>query len=289
MRIFITGTNGQLGYDIAKQCLEKEYEVFGCGTQPQSNNELNINYIQLDLSEKIYTLQKLDQLRPDVIIHCAAWTKVDAAEDKDNLQKVYDANISATTYLALAAKSFHAKMVYISTDYVFDGSGDKPWRPYDIPKPLNIYGHTKLRGELFLQRLLNEYFIIRTSWVFGKNGNNFVKSIIAAGKKYPEVKVVNDQIGRPTYTVDLAKAILEYIQTDNYGIYHITNSGEYISWYDFCKEIYNQCGLDTKIIPISTEEYAAAALRPKNSRLEISKEMPDWKDALHRYLQEVQL
>ena len=287
MKIFITGTNGQLGYDVAKQCLEKGYKVFGCGTQSKSNNELKIQYIQLDLIDKITTLNIIKQLHPNIIIHCAAWTNVDKAED--NFQQVFNINVEATATLATAAKLIDAKIVYISTDYVFNGYGKKAWEPNNICRPLNTYGMTKWQGELQVQKATDKYFIIRTQWVFGKNGNNFVKTMINVGKKYPEVKVVNDQIGRPTYTVDLARAILDYIQTEDYGIYHITNSGNYVSWYNFCCEIYKQYELNTIITPVSTEEYGAKAIRPKNGRLKISKDMPDWHDALSRYLQEVKL
>lgn len=293
MRIFITGTNGQLGYDVAKECLNRGYETIGCGTTAFSNNELDIDYVQLDLTNRQDVISVITNLHPDVIVHCAAWTDVNAAEIIDNYDKVYEINVKATTWLADIAHSIDAKIVYISTDYVFDGTGKKAWTPENIGNPLNVYGSTKLRGEIFLSLLTPKHFIIRTSWVFGKNGKNFIKTMLTLSEKYDILNIVNDQIGRPTYTADLAQLICDMIITNKYGIYHATNSGEFISWSDFAKEIFKQTNKNIKINPVTSEMYGNNVKRPKNSRLDISKLeingfnlLPDWKDALRRYLNE---
>ncbi|MBO4883657.1 MAG: dTDP-4-dehydrorhamnose reductase, partial [Lachnospiraceae bacterium] len=227
-------------------------------------------------------------------IHCAAWTAVDAAEDEDKKDKVYAINVSGTRNIAASAKDIGAKMLYLSTDYVFDGQGETPWQP-DCKeyKPLNHYGFTKLEGEKAVSELLEKFFIVRIAWVFGLNGKNFVKTMLNVGKSHDEVRVVNDQIGTPTYTLDLARLLVDMILTEKYGYYHATNEGGYISWYDFTREIYRAAGLDTKVIPVSTAEYGLSkAARPYNSRLDKSKlvqngfePLPDWKDALKRYLE----
>ena len=207
-------------------------------------------------------------------------------------------NHLGTLYIAEAAKAADAKMVYLSTDYVFDGQGDRPWEPDDkCYKPLNVYGQSKLDGELAVSGTLDKYFIVRIAWVFGLNGKNFIKTMINVGKTHDTVRVVNDQIGTPTYTLDLARLLVDMLETDRYGYYHATNSGGYISWYDFCCEFYRQYGLDTKVIPVTTAEYGLSkAARPANSRLDKSKlaqagftPLPDWKDAVRRYLAEAQL
>ncbi|MBP5265521.1 MAG: dTDP-4-dehydrorhamnose reductase, partial [Lachnospiraceae bacterium] len=234
----------------------------------------------------------------DAIIHCAAWTAVDAAEDEENRVKVDLINHLGTLYLAEAAKSVDVKMLYISTDYVFDGKGTRPWEPDDkCYSPLNVYGKSKLDGELAVSRMLEKYFIVRIAWVFGLNGKNFIKTMINVGKTHDTVRVVKDQIGTPTYTLDLSRLLVDMVETDKYGYYHATNEGGYISWYDFCKEFYQQYGLTTKVIPVTTEEYGLSkAARPENSRLDKTKlvqagfePLPDWKDAVARYLNEADL
>lgn len=230
----------------------------------------------------------------NVIVHCAAWTAVDMAEDDDKVEKVRAVKAGGTRNIAKAAKKLDCKMVYISTDYVFDGQGEKPWEP-DCKdyKPLNVYGQTKLEGELAVSELLDKYFIVRIAWVFGVNGKNFIKTMINVGKTHDTVRVVNDQIGTPTYTLDLSVLLVDMIETDKYGYYHATNEGGYISWYDFTLEIYKQAGLDTKVIPVTTKEYGLSkAARPFNSRLDKSKlvkngftPLPTWQDATRRYVE----
>ena len=290
MIIFITGINGQLGSDIAKESEKRKYTVIGCGTKP---NTKHYQYIQLDITNRDKVFRTIEFIRADIIIHCAAWTDVDKAELIENKNKVYDINKNGTTWLAEAARNINAKMIYFSTDYVFNGNGTSPWAPNDIINPLNWYGFTKSQGELKLQSSIDKYFIIRISWVFGQNGKNFVKTMQKLSEKYNSLTIVNDQIGRPTYTVDLAKLVCDMMITDKYGIYHASNSGEYISWYDFATEIFKQINKSIELKPVSSEEYQALAVRPKNSRLDISKLeqngfelLPDWKDALRRYLNE---
>ena len=240
----------------------------------------------------------IEELKPDVIIHCAAWTNVDGAEAPENQEKVHQINAVGTENIAKAAKAVDAKMVYISTDYVFDGQGERPWEPDDkCYAPLNVYGQSKLDGELAVSSILEKYFIVRIAWVFGLNGKNFIKTMINVGKTHDTVRVVNDQIGTPTYTLDLARLLVDMIETEKYGYYHATNEGGYISWYDFCCEFYKQYGLTTKIIPVTTEEYGlSVAARPFNSRLEKKKlveagfvPLPTWQDAVSRYLKEAEL
>ena len=232
-----------------------------------------------------------------MIVHCAAWTAVDAAEDEENRDKVYAINVSGTRNIADAAKSIDAKIVYISTDYVFDGKGERPWQPDDKNyAPLNVYGQTKLEGELAVKETTDKFFIVRIAWVFGVNGKNFIKTMLNVGKTHDTVRVVNDQIGTPTYTFDLARLLADMVETEKYGYYHATNEGGFISWYDFTKEIYRQAGMDTKVIPVTTAEYGLSkAARPFNSRLDKSKlreagfePLPDWKDALSRFLKSKQ-
>ena len=240
---------------------------------------------------------RLAETAPDVVVHCAAWTAVDLAEDADKREKVFAVNVTGTENLAKACKEQGCKMVYLSTDYVFDGQGTEPWKP-DCKdyKPLNVYGESKLQGELSVSLILDKYFIVRIAWVFGKNGNNFIKTMLNVGKKYDTVRVVNDQIGTPTYTYDLARLLVDMIGTEKYGYYHATNEGGYISWYDFACEIFRQAGYDTKIVPVTTAEYGLSkAARPFNSRLDKGKlvecgfePLPAWQDALARYLKELQ-
>ncbi len=304
MKIFVTGVGGQLGHDVVNNAAARGYEVVGADIQPSYSGiqdgsaVVSAPYYQVDITDREAVRKSIDQIRPDAIVHCAAWTAVDAAEDEENRAKVDSINHLGTLYIAEAAKAADAKMVYLSTDYVFDGQGDRPWEPDDkCYKPLNVYGQSKLDGELAVSGTMDKYFIVRIAWVFGLNGKNFIKTMINVGKTHDTVRVVNDQIGTPTYTLDLARLLVDMLETDRYGYYHATNSGGYISWYDFCCEFYRQYGLDTKVIPVTTAEYGLSkAARPANSRLDKSKlakagftPLPDWKDAVRRYLAEAQL
>ena len=304
MRIFVTGICGQLGHDVVNDAISRGHDVLGSDIQPvysgvaDGSAAASVPYVQLDITDRDAVMAVIEEIRPDAIIHCAAWTAVDAAEDDENKDKVDQINHLGTQYIAEAAKSIDCKMLYLSTDYVFDGQGDRPWRPDDkCYAPLNAYGQSKLDGELAVSSILDKYFIVRIAWVFGLNGKNFIKTMINVGKTHDTVRVVNDQIGTPTYTYDLARLLVDMVETDKYGYYHATNEGGYISWYDFCIEFYKQYGLNTKVIPVSTEEYGLSkAARPHNSRLDKSKlvdsgftPLPDWKDAVRRYLEEANL
>lgn len=284
MRILVTGYTGQLGFDVVNELIRRGIEAKGVSSK------------ELDITDKQAVFDMLTEYKPDAVIHCAAWTNVDGAEDADNEEKVYSINALGTRYIAEACRQIDCKMLYISTDYVFNGIGAEPWKP-DCKEyaPLNYYGETKLQGELAVFETLTKFFIVRIAWVFGINGKNFVKTMLNVGKTHDTVRVVNDQIGTPTYTFDLAKLLCDIIITEKYGYYHATNEGGYISWYDFCKEIYRQAGIDAKLVAVSTEEYGVSkAKRPHNSRLDKSKlaengfnPLPDWKDALNRYLIEI--
>ena len=301
MKIFVTGVCGQLGHDVVNNAIARGYEAYGSDIQPvysgvaDGSAVTSAPYVQLDITDPDAVLAVIEEIRPDAIIHCAAWTAVDAAEDEENREKVYKINALGTQYIADSAKSVDAKMLYLSTDYVFDGKGERPWEPDDkCYAPLNVYGQSKLDGELAVSGTLEKYFIVRIAWVFGLNGKNFIKTMINVGKTHDAVRVVNDQIGTPTYTLDLSRLLVDMIETEKYGYYHATNEGGYISWYDFCVEFFKQYGLNTKVIPVTTEEYGLSkAARPENSRLDKSKlieagftPLPDWKDAVSRYLEE---
>ena len=301
-KVFVTGVNGQLGHDVSNELSKRGYVVLASDISKEySGIDKNINYnkyYSLDITNKEAVDKIIEETRPDVIIHCAAWTAVDLAEEETNKPKVYAINVEGTRNIAEACKKVDAKMLYLSTDYVFNGEGNSPWKADDKDySPLNYYGKTKLEGEIAVSSILDKYFIVRIAWVFGLNGNNFIKTMIKVGKTHNEVRVVNDQIGTPTYTFDLARLLVDMIETDKYGYYHVTNEGSYISWYDFTKEIYKQYGLDTKVIPVSTLEYGLSkAKRPYNSRLDKSKlkengfePLPDYKDAISRYLKEANL
>lgn len=289
MKVFVTGVGGQLGYDIVKQ-------LHTCG-HTAIGSDLATGDIHLDISNRTEVISVLSDICPDAVIHCAGWTAVDAAEDAENRDKVHQINAVGTRNIADACRQIGCKMMYISTDYVFDGQGDTPWTPdcKDF-SPLNVYGQSKLDGESAVADTLDQYFIVRIAWVFGRNGKNFVKTMLQVGKKHDSVRVVNDQIGTPTYTVDLARLLVEMIETDRYGYYHATNEGGYISWYDFTKEIFRLAGYTTQVIPVTTAEYGLSkAARPFNSRLDKSKltengftPLPRWQDALFRYLEEIQ-
>ena len=294
MKVFVTGVGGQLGHDVINELTSRGYEAIGSDVVDMVLS--GVPYVALDITDKIEVERVIAEIRPDAIIHCAAWTAVDAAEDADKQEKVKAINVDGTQNIANAAKIVDAKMIYISTDYVFDGQGTAPWEP-DCKEyaPLNVYGQTKLGGELAVSSTLEKYFIVRIAWVFGLNGGNFIKTMLQVGKNHPQVRVVNDQIGTPTYTYDLARLLVDLIESEKYGYYHATNEGGYISWYDFTKEIYRQTGMDTEVLPVTTEEYGLSkAARPFNSRLDKKKltdngfvPLPDWKDALQRYLQEL--
>ena len=289
MKCLVTGTGGQLGYDVMNELKKRGYEAVGCDITEDAE-------ITLDITDSKAVSETIEKIKPDVVIHCAAWTAVDAAEDEENIPKVYAVNVDGTKNLAEACKKANCKMIYISTDYVFNGQGTEPWKA-DCKDyaPLSVYGKSKLEGELAVAEILEKYFIVRIAWVFGKNGKNFIKTMLNVGKKYPEVRVVNDQIGTPTYTFDLARLLVDMAESEKYGYYHATNEGGYISWYDFTCEIFRQAGYETKITPVTTAEYGLSkAARPFNSRLDKSKlaengfePLPNWKNALERYLKEV--
>ncbi len=304
MKVLVTGVGGQLGHDVMNELARRGYD--GIGTDLADSYKgiadgtavTTMPYVSMDITDAEAVEKSIKNLQPDVVVHCAAWTAVDAAEDEENRAKVDAINHLGTQYIAEAAKAVDAKMVYISTDYVFDGQGERPWQPDDkCYAPLNVYGQSKLDGELAVSQTLEKYFIVRIAWVFGLNGKNFIKTMINVGKTHDTVKVVSDQIGTPTYTVDLARLLVDMIETEKYGYYHATNEGGYISWYDFCCEFYKQYGLETKVIPVTTAEYGLSkAARPFNSRLDKSKlvemgftPLPDWQDAVARYLKEATL
>lgn len=295
MKVFVTGVGGQLGYDVMNELNKRGHEGIGSDILDSVNS--SYPYVKLDITNEQEVTKTIKEIKPDVIVHCAAWTAVDAAEDVENQPKVRAINSDGTRYIAMAASMIDAKMIYISTDYIFDGQGDRPWQPDDKNyAPLNVYGQTKLDGEMAVSGILDKYFIVRIAWVFGKNGKNFIKTMLNVGKKYEEVRVVNDQVGTPTYTYDLARLLVDMSETEKYGYYHATNEGGYISWYDFTCEIYKQAGLTTKVNPVTTAEYGLSkAARPFNSRLEKSKlvengfePLPTWQDALSRYLKEIE-
>ena len=304
MKFFVTGVGGQLGHDVVNELAKRGYAAVGSDIQEaysgvaDGSAATKAEYEQLDITDCEAVQSVIARVQPDVIIHCAAWTAVDAAEDIDNHEKVNRINHLGTRYIAEAAKAVDAKMIYISTDYVFDGQGERPWEPDDkCYAPLNVYGKSKLDGELAVASILEKYFIVRIAWVFGLNGKNFIKTMINIGKTHDTVRVVNDQIGTPTYTLDLARLLVDMAETEKYGYYHATNEGGYISWYDFCCEFYRQYGLETKVIPVSTAEYGLSkAARPYNSRLNKDKliengfqPLPVWQDAVSRYLKEAKL
>ena len=314
MKFFVTGVNGQLGHDVMNELQKRGYEGVGSDIAEQyagvadGSPVTTMPYVSLDITDRDAVMKVIQEVQPDAVIHCAAWTAVDMAEDDDKVEKVRAVNAGGTQNMTDACKAVDCKMLYLSTDYVFDGQGTEPWKP-DCKdyKPLNVYGQTKLEGELAVSNTLEKYFIVRIAWVFGLNGKNFIKTMINVGKTHNEVRVVNDQIGTPTYTYDLARLLVDMCETEKYGYYHATNAEVtdenagckvgYISWYDFCCEFYRQYGLKTKVIPVSTEEYGLSkAARPYNSRLDKKKlvengfkPLPTWQDAVSRYLKEAKL
>lgn len=328
MKVLVTGVAGQLGHDVMNELDKRGYDGVGSDVREvysgisDGTAVTRMPYVSLDITDREAVDRVISSLKPDVVVHCAAWTAVDLAEDDDKVDKVRAVNAGGTENISLACKKLSCKMVYLSTDYVFDGQGETPWDPdcRDY-KPLNVYGQTKLEGELAVSSLLDKYFIVRIAWVFGKNGSNFIKTMLKLGKTHDTIRVVNDQIGTPTYTYDLARLLVDMIETEQYGYYHATNAElssqegshtaqgcktGYISWYDFTKEIFRQAAAlgypeylpeHTRVIPVSTAEYGASkAKRPFNSRLDKEKlvkngftPLPDWQDALGRYLQELDL
>ena len=299
MKVLVTGVCGQLGHDVMNELNSRGYDGIGSDLNPSYNGieddtaVTKMPYVSMDITNKEMVDKVINESHPDVIIHCAAWTQVDAAEDEDKKDLVRAINAGGRKTLAEAATKIDAKMVYISTDYVFNGEGETPWTPDNKDyAPLNVYGETKLGGEKAVSETLDKYFIVRIAWVFGLNGKNFIKTMLNVAKKHDTVRVVSDQVGTPTYTLDLSRLLVDMVETEKYGYYHATNEGGYISWYDFTKEIYKQAGLNTTVLPVTTEEYGVSkAKRPFNSRLDKSKlveagfkPLPDWKDALGRYL-----
>ncbi len=312
MKVFVTGVAGQLGHDVMNELSARGYEGIGSDLAPSYNGVMDgtavteMPYVSLDITDASAVEKVLLEVKPDVVVHCAAWTAVDLAEDEDKREKVRAINAAGTKHIADVCKTLNCKMVYISTDYVFDGQGTEPWKP-DCKdyRPLNVYGQTKLEGELAVSETLEKFFIVRIAWVFGKNGNNFIKTMLKVGKNHDRLTVVNDQIGTPTYTLDLAVLLVDMIETEKYGYYHATNEGGYISWYDFACEIFRQAAemgytdYDSEhltVAPITTAEYGVSkAARPFNSRLDKSKLtengfslLPSWQDALARYLKEIE-
>lgn len=304
MKFFVTGVGGQLGHDVMNELHKRGHEGIGSDIAPVYSGIADgsavtaMPYEQLDITDADAVRRVLTRVKPDAVIHCAAWTAVDLAEDEDKQEKVRAINAGGTRNIAAVCRELDCKMLYLSTDYVFDGQGVDPWQPdCKAYKPLNVYGQTKLEGELAVSETLEKYFIVRIAWVFGLNGKNFIKTMINVGKTHDTVRVVCDQIGTPTYTLDLSRLLVDMCETEKYGYYHATNEGGYISWYDFCCEFYRQYGLTTKVIPVTTAEYGLSkAARPFNSRLDKSKlvsagftPLPAWQDAVSRYLKEAQL
>ena len=303
MKVFVTGVGGQLGHDVMNELHKRGYEGVGSDIAPQYSGIADgsavctMDYVPMDITNGDMVQEVLEKVQPDVVIHCAAWTAVDLAEDEDKQEKVRAINAGGTQHIANACKKLNCKMVYISTDYVFDGQGEAPWEP-DCKDyaPLNVYGQTKLEGELAVANTLKKFFIVRIAWVFGLNGNNFIKTMLNVGKKYETLRVVNDQVGTPTYTLDLSRLLVDMIETEKYGYYHATNEGGYISWYDFACEIFRQAGYTNTVLPVTTAEYGLSkAARPFNSRLDKQKlveagfqPLPTWQDALARYLKEIE-
>ena len=303
MKVFVTGVAGQLGHDVVNELCRRGYEAVGSDIAPQYSGTADGSavtscpYVQLDITDRAAVSAVLAEVKADAVVHCAAWTAVDLAEDADKQEKVRAINVGGTQNIADACKKLNSKMIYLSTDYVFDGQGQTPWQP-DCKdyKPLNVYGQTKLDGELAVANTLEKYFIVRIAWVFGIGGKNFIKTMLNVGKNHDTVRVVCDQIGTPTYTFDLSRLLVDMLETEKYGYYHATNEGGFISWYDFTCEIFRQAGYTTKVVPVTTAEYGLSkAARPFNSRLDKSKlvqagftPLPTWQDALTRYLKEIE-
>ena len=301
MKFFVTGVGGQLGHDVMNELLKRGHE--GVGSDIQENYSgvadgsavTKAPYVALDITDKDAVEKVITEANPDAMIHCAAWTAVDMAEDDDKVAKVRAINAGGTQNIADVCKRLDCKMTYISTDYVFDGQGTEPWQPdCKSYKPLNVYGQTKLEGELAVSQTLEKYFIVRIAWVFGLNGKNFIKTMLNLGKTHDHLTVVNDQFGSPTYTYDLARLLVDMVLTDKYGIYHATNEG-ICNWYEFACEIFRQAGMKVDVAPVPASEYPTKAKRPENSRMSKEKltengfeRLPSWQDALERYLPQIQ-
>ena len=288
MRVLVTGVNGQLGFDVVNELKKRNHDAVG------------VDVAEMDITDACAVERTVTSLKPDAVIHCAAWTAVDLAEDEENREKVYSVNVKGTEFIAEACKKVNAKMIYVSTDYVFNGLGETPWKPYDKREPISVYGKSKHEGELAVERILQKYYIVRTAWVFGKNGKNFVKTMLQLGKTRTELNVVCDQIGSPTYTYDLSRLLVDMAEQEEYGVYHATNEG-FCSWYEFAKEIFRQAGetdstyKTVTVNPVSSDMFPAKAKRPCNSRMSKEKltekgfeRLPVWQDALKRYLKEIQ-
>lgn len=310
MKVLVTGVGGQLGHDVMNELAKRGYEGVGSDIAPeysgvQDNSPVTtMPYVALDITNEDDVNRVVKEVNPDVVVHCAAWTAVDLAEDEDKKDKVFAINVKGTETIAKVCKELDCKMVYISTDYVFDGQGENPWNA-DCKEfaPLNYYGQTKYEGEKAVSSLLEKFFIVRIAWVFGTNGKNFIKTMLSVGKNHDKLTVVCDQIGTPTYTLDLSRLLVDMIETEKYGFYHATNEGGYISWYDFTKEIFRQAiemgrteYEKVEVAPVTTAEYGVSkAARPFNSRLDKSKlveagftPLPTWQDAVKRYLAEIE-
>lgn len=299
MKVFVTGVGGQLGHDVMNELAKRGHEGVGSDIAPayggirDGSAVCGMPYVQLDITDSAAVSKVLTEIAPDAVIHCAAWTAVDAAEDAENRDKVRAINAGGTRHIAEACRALNCKLMYISTDYVFNGQGAEPWQPdCEDFAPLNVYGQTKLEGEQAVRALVERFFVVRIAWVFGLNGNNFIKTMLRIGQTHDTLRVVNDQIGTPTYTLDLARLLVDMIETEKYGNYHATNAGGYISWAEFAKEIFRQAGMGVNVIPVTTAEYGLSkAARPYNSRLDKRKltengfePLPAWQDAVRRYL-----
>jgi dTDP-4-dehydrorhamnose reductase len=302
MRFFVTGVGGQLGHDVMNELKKRGFDGIGSDVAEQYSGiqdgsaVTRMPYRSVDITDASAVERAISEVKPEVVVHCAAWTAVDAAEDAENISKVFAINAAGSRNIAQSCRNHGCKMIYISTDYVFDGQGTEPWdadcKDY---APLSVYGQTKLEGEKAVSSLLERFFIVRIAWVFGRNGKNFVKTMLNVGKKFDTLRVVNDQIGTPTYTADLSRLLADMVETEKYGYYHATNEGGFISWYDFTCEIFRQAGYGNTVVPVTTAEYGLSkAARPFNSRLDKSKliregfaPLPDWRDALRRYLEEI--
>lgn len=289
MKVLVTGVKGQLGHDVVNELTKRGHMAVGVDVE------------EMDITDDKAVNSVIKSASPDAVIHCAAWTAVDLAEDEAKQEKVRLVNAVGTENIAKVCKELDCKMIYISTDYVFDGTGTRPWEPDDERNPLNVYGQTKYEGELAVEKYLAKYYIVRIAWVFGVNGKNFIKTMLNLGKTHDKLTVVNDQIGTPTYTYDLARLLVDMAETDKYGRYHATNEGGYISWYDFTCEImrqakqYNPAYENVTVLPVDSSSYPSKAKRPSNSRMDKSKlaasgftPLPTWQDALARYLKEIE-
>ena len=302
MKVFVTGVGGQLGHDVVNELAARGHDVIGSDIAPvyagiaDGTCVTTAPYVSLDITDSEAVLRILCAAKPDAVIHCAAWTAVDPAEDEQNIPTVTAVNAYGTRHIAEACRKLDCRMMYISTDYVFNGQGETPWHPdCEAYEPLSVYGRTKLEGELAVRELVEKFFIVRIAWAFGLNGKNFIKTMLSLGRTHDELRVVCDQIGTPTYTLDLARLLADMIETERYGCYHATNEGGYISWADFARAIFEKAGMSTRVAGVTTAEYGESkAQRPFNSRLDKSKlnengftPLPPWQDALERYLKQI--